>query len=187
MTEIEIKAHVYDRNRVVKKLNEFAIYEDSVIRDDVYYKTENSSKPGIRLRKETRDRGIEYLITYKRKENRIGEDGLCIEVNNELETSIADPTVLAAFLIDSGYKAYLTKHKEVKDWIYQIDETTKATLELCAVPPLGDFLEIEVLSEKNDEDTVSSVRDKLKFLLSKAEIPERDIEDRYYSEMLNSK
>ena len=184
MTEIELKAHVYDRKKTVENLNSFAKYEDSVIRDDIYYKNESNGKPSIRIRNENRDSGKDCLITYKRKEIRTGDDGVKIEVNNEMETFIGDPEPLKAFLEDAGYTVSLKKHKEVQDWSFITEDGKKATLELCSVPPLGDFLEIEILSPVNDEKTVSETHKTLKMLLSRAGIPEKDIEERYYSEML---
>ncbi len=187
MTEIELKAHVYNRDELERRLNEFARYEDSVIRDDVYYKSDDVTKPSLRIRKETRDKGITYLITYKRKELKTDGNGVSIEVNNEMECSVSDPQVLEAFLLDARYHVHLSKHKEVKDWIYHVNSKTSATIELCAVPPLGDFIEIEILSDRDDQDTINNCRSILLNILSQAGIPEKDIEDRYYSDLLKSK
>ena len=59
-----------------------------------------------------------------------------------------------------------------------------AHLELCTVERLGDFMEIEILTESNDEKTVSQTKEKLLKMLSKCGISEDKIENRYYSQML---
>ena len=76
----------------------------------------------------------------------------------------------------------LKKQKTVLSWHYD-----GANLELCHVARLGDFLEIEILSENNSEKTVSQSREKLLKMLSKCGIPEDKIENRYYSQMLGEK
>ena len=46
MLEIELKAHVYDRNALVKKLEGFAEYEKTVKREDSYFRLyKNPEKP----------------------------------------------------------------------------------------------------------------------------------------------
>ena len=147
MNEIELKARVADKAKVEEKLNSFAKFERSVTRDDRYYIGPSGKGKKIRIRKETENETVTWLLTYKKKENRRGPDGTTSEVNEELETAMEDPTPLVQYLEDSGYTVALRKHKDVLDWVHD-----GATLELCNIPPLGWFLEIEILSEKNDEE-----------------------------------
>lgn len=192
MTEIELKAHVKDRNALVATLNTIATYAGSVTRDDTYYKKDGIS---IRIRRETRSvrseksktgtPSVTYLLTYKRKELRTSGEGTTIEVNDERECEISDPQPISSFLTDTGYTISLLKHKEVMDWTTPLpDSELEATLELCAVPPLGDFLEIEILSPQNDRETVERHHRTLESLLDRTGIPRTDIERRYYSELL---
>lgn len=178
MNEIEIKARVADTDSVRKKLDSFATYLGAVIRDDTYYAHPKIERK-IRFRKETRGNQVQWLATYKRKENKISPDGITTEVNEELETSIDDPFPLIKFLEDSGYKIHLQKHKEVYDWKFG-----DATIELCQVPPLGWFLEIEILSKKNDPATLDGIQRELKSILTKTGLNEKDIETKYYSQLL---
>lgn len=178
MNEIEIKARAADPDSVRKRLDSFAAFSGSVVRDDTYY-THPKIKNKIRFRKETGDDGVQWLVTYKKKENRISPDGMTTEVNEELETLVQDPVPLVKFLEDSGYEIHLQKHKEVYHWKFE-----DANIELCLVPPLGWFLEIEILSEKNDADTVAKIQQELKYILLKAGLEEKDIEKKYYSELL---
>ena len=58
------------------------------------------------------------------------------------------------------------------------------TFELCNVPPLGDFLEIEILVKDTNEETIKPLQDKLLELLDMTGIGRDKIEKRYYSDML---
>ena len=145
----------------------------------------------------TTDTTIEttYLVTYKRKELRTDEaTGTAIEVNDEKECEVSSPDALIAFLTDSGYVVDLQKHKEVQDWtlplpeslLPEADKQLSATFEVCTVLPLGDFLEIEVLSPVATEDVVARIHTELENLLEKVGISKSCIEKRYYSELLKA-
>lgn len=194
MTEIELKAHVYEKEKLIETLKTFAIYEKTVFKDDTYYhlKTNEIQSNGkkyisVRIRKETQTKENQTItknyLTYKRKEIRTDASGLSTEVNDENETEISNTKSLEILLKDIGFVPALKKQKEVIDFFVQT-KFGKASLELCNVLGLGDFLEIEILSEKNDSKTVANVQSELKKILKKCNIPEKDIENRYYSEML---
>ncbi len=190
MTEIELKAHVADRDALIAVLNRNAVYKRHVLRDDEYYGKSQTDKHKIRIRKESDECGTEYLVTYKRKELKTDETGTTIEVNDEKECTVSSPEVLTAFLKDTGYDVQLKKHKDVMDWELVIPAGSllelelKATFELCAVLTLGDFLEIEILTPDDEVQTVEKVHSKLEELLEMTGIPKSAIEKRYYSEML---
>ncbi|MBQ5384876.1 MAG: hypothetical protein IIU46_10570, partial [Treponema sp.] len=132
---------------------------------------------------------LRTLLTYKRKELR-EQNKTVIEVNDEKECEISDPAVLETFLQDAGFSVVLKKHKEVMDWTFPVEsgngipEGLSVTFELCAVPPLGDFLEIEILSPTDEPDLVARLREKIECYLEKTGIPKEKIEPRYYSELL---
>ena len=189
MKEIEIKAHVYDREKLIKQIETFAKYEQQVSRRDTYYRLNLDEKISgkdhisVRIRKENKktENGIEYTnyITYKQKELKASS----IEVNEEKESIIENPEVFESILSDTGYTVSLHKTKEVID--YSTDtEFGKANLEICNVQYLGDFLEIEILTETDDDTEISRIQEELKKLLSKCGINEKDVEKRYYSELL---
>lgn len=179
MNEIELKARIANKSKLEEILNSFAEFDRTVTRDDTYYIGPSGKGKKIRIRKETENGKVTWLLTYKKKENRTGPDGTSSEVNEELETKMDDPLPLTSYLEDTGYTVALTKHKDVQDWIYD-----GATLELCNIPPLGWFLEIEILAESNDEETVQNAQKKLKELLLKCGLSENDIEEKYYSQLL---
>lgn len=200
MTEIELKAHVYDREKLIAMLNSFAEYQKTVTKNDTYFhlqktdgkKNEEANKKNyisarIRIQTEKTKSGIKTLnfLTYKRKENKTDENGISIEVNDEKESEISSTEAIEALFADAGFVPALKKKKEVMIFSAET-ECGKATLELCNVEKLGDFIEIEILSGTNNAETTEKIQSELKRLLSRCEIPEKDIESRYYSEMLNA-
>lgn len=196
MTELEIKARVDDRAALVQKLNVFARRSQHVIRDDEYWGKSADDAHKIRIRRETfispdgKVCGNDILVTYKRKSRIKGADGVEAEANDEKECTVSDAAALEAFLTDTGYSVQLKKHKDVEDWLADVPldgnqpSTLTATLELCAVKDLGDFLELEILAPTNNEKTLTALHGELEKFLGKAGIPKDKIENRYYSEML---
>ncbi len=185
MFGIELKAHADNRKKVVDCLNTFADYLQSVQKDDVYWAMQKSGgKIQTRIRKERDlDTGSSKIyMTYKRKECRFSENGSAFEVNDERECLLSDSDALETFLKDTGFEISLEKHKSVMGWQFG-----ECHIELCTVPPLGDFLEIEVMSDKNDERTTNEKKQKIIEIFKRCEISEDKIENRYYSEMLNEK
>ncbi len=192
MTEVELKAHVDDRDMLIKNLDSWAEYQGSVIRDDNYWGLRDRKIRSIRVRRESSDgKPLRTLLTYKRKELR-EQNKTVIEVNDEKECEISDPAVIETFLQDAGFSVVLKKHKEVMDWTFPVEsgngipEGLGVTFELCAVPPLGDFLEIEILSPTDEPDLIARLREKIEIYLEKTGIPKEKIEPRYYSELLKN-
>lgn len=102
-----------------------------------------------------------------------------------------DAAPLEQFFLDAGFSVELKKHKEVLTWTYPLPilsellkEEIFTTIELCNVPPLGDFLEIEILSPSKDEKIVSQIQQILFEILEKSGIEKSQIEPRYYSDLL---
>ncbi|MGP1459295.1 MAG: hypothetical protein ACTTKL_08285 [Treponema sp.] len=201
MYEIELKAHVYDCKALVERLKTFARFVRRVKKVDEYYhlpaqnganaKRDGDGKPyvSVRLRTETaflpQDEGVKEcktFFTYKRKELRTGTDGAAVEVNDEKECILSDAAPLKAAFTDAGFKIAFTKQKDTEAYEVETPFGT-AALELCSVPPLGDFLEIEILSPANEEPRVQAVQDELRRLLDKAGIPAEQIESRPYREL----
>lgn len=192
MFEIEMKAHVRDRKEVTQKLNDFATYLCSRNKSDVYYTLPiiEGGETSVRLRTESITKNDissqEITFTYKRKESITGEDGNSIEVNDENEISLSkdDAKVLEKLFLDIG-KIRLTKSKIVENWELETCEGL-ANIELCTVPPLGDFLEIEVINEDDNVQKVNRIKDQIKQIFIRCGISLDDIENRYYSDMLKS-
>ena len=210
MYEIELKAHVEDRSAVARTLDSFADYAGALIKRDIYYRlplacvpadterspskrtdakvrSENAEKKthiGCRIRKTVYEETGETKITftYKRKELRKDADGIAIEVNDEKECTLSETDAIESFIKDSGGRISHVKEKIIKEW-YAETEAGAAHIELCTVPPLGDFLEIEVLT-KDDAQTESAKRAILS-IFKNCGIDESAIESRYYSDMID--
>ncbi len=180
MYEIELKAHVDDRDATIAKINTFATFCGKVEKSDTYYKLlQHDHKISTRIRSEKSNSGTKILLTYKRKEVRTDASGTKVEVNDEKECEISAAEPLEALLSDIGFTLSLKKEKSVLGWIYK-----DAHLELCTVPPLGDFLEIEIISPANDSQTLETCQQELQDILAKSGITKDKIEERYYSDML---
>ena len=186
MYEIELKAHVRDCGAVRRNLAQFATYVERVRKDDRYYRrpdAEETDTPSVRIRTERAASAegketVRHVLTYKRKQRR-GR----IEVNEELESLLENPAALDTFLQDSGHAVYLRKRKESE--FYTVSGGTGRThIELCDVPPLGWFIEIEILCEENSGATIARAQAELRALLSRCGIADSEIEPRYYSELL---
>lgn len=200
MYEIELKAHAADHAAVLERLREHCRYQGKVQKDDTYYHLpKGDGHITARIRLETSDGGTTCCLTYKRKELRYGADGAQVagdaagaadtgkafayEVNEEKECTLSDPDALETLLTDSGFTVCRRKHKTV--YGFTADTSCgQAHLELCTVPPLGDFLEIEIMSPTNDAQTVARIRSELERLLTQQGIPLSAVEPRQYNEML---
>ena len=190
MFEIEIKAHVKNREKVIEELNSFAEYQCFLDKEDTYYRI--SGKDGktlsFRIRKETVKRGnkegTETFFTYKKKTIQTDEKGNQIEVNNENECLVPDPSAIITFAIDLGAEVSLKKRKITEAWHLETEVGT-ANIELCTVPPLGDFLEIEIVSDRAGKDYVEQIRHIEENILEKCGISLSEIEPRYYKDLLN--
>jgi adenylate cyclase class 2 len=159
-------------------------------KDDAYWvsaapATGTLPKSGVRIRRErTAQDGGEaretILATYKSKEVRDG-----IEVNDEHEFAVSDAEAFAGLLASLGLEPGLRKHKQ--GWAWAIG---KVHAELCEVSgqtrSLGWFLELEILAEDADPETVAAAREELLALLDRAGLPRERIEGRYYSELLGA-
>ena len=195
--EIELKAHVDDRKKVIETLNQLGKYLGHTKKSDDYYHFELKGKSApdgrdflsarIRKEEETLDGKTESCayFTYKRKENKLGEDGTKIEVNEENEIKCEDASALEVFFADLGAVIDLHKEKDVEHWNVPFDGES-AHAELCNVPPLGDFLEIEIIKNQNDEATVKKMKEIIIKIFEKCGLGKDKIEERYYRDMLKN-
>ncbi len=189
MFEIELKAHVQNRQTVITQIERFAHFLGAVHKSDTYYQHGDGKK--CRIRKEVPFTAPElttppdvkaapsFYFTYKKKELRADEAGVATEVNDEKECTLSDCAPIESYLRDNGFSVALTKEKSVLGWQYE-----RVHIELCTVPPLGDFLELETFAEADDEATTENAKQQLTAVLKKAGLREADIENRYYSELL---
>jgi adenylate cyclase class 2 len=183
--EIELKAWVDDPETTKALVSSLARYTKAFEKEDVYWyppKNENSAIPtfGIRIRKETNNGTVHLRVTYKTREKRD-----FLEVNNEREFIISDRAPFEELLGIFGLEAGVSKCKRGWSWTYGGEPPI--SIELSEVKGLGCFVELEILSDKDDAETVSDARSRLMALLRKLGVAEERIESRYYTEMLGEK
>ncbi|MBP3449681.1 MAG: CYTH domain-containing protein [Spirochaetaceae bacterium] len=196
MYEIELKAWVDDVSATENKINEFAKYIGLTEKHDTYWRLKESEN-GIRIRQET---GKPITATWKQKNLLQSE----IELNTEREfiigsTDFVNDTIpneknaealknslanFEDFLKLSGFEIHLQKYKSTKTWQHKTEEFDLITIEISYVETLGYFIEIEILSEKNDDKTVTKAQNCLHETLQKCEISKEKIETRYYWQLL---
>ncbi|MDR0375052.1 MAG: CYTH domain-containing protein [Treponema sp.] len=195
MVEIELKARVGDPQKTKAVISSFARYIKTFDKEDTYWRPYASALPApdIRIRRETdyienapgvSQRVERIAVTYKTKEARD-----CIEVNNEKEFSISEGENEKPFeelLATFGLRAGVCKRKIGWAWLSE-EENPPIAIELSEVVGLGWFVELEILSERNDEETVTVARSRLLACLGKTGVGEDKIEMRYYTDMLREK
>lgn len=184
MTEIEIKAHVQDPEATEAKIRSFARFHKTIIKRDVYWK-QDSLDLVVRIRTEesaeTNEIGkqTETLVTYKKKT--INEK---TEVNDEHEFCITNRLSFETLLQDLGFKITVEKTKESSIFTYDYSKDFTVTIELCDVPPLGCFIELEIMKNTKEPNVVIKAKEALISTLKMCEIPEKNIEPRFYTDML---
>ncbi len=190
MYEIELKAHVDNYENTKNTINSFARFLETKTKIDVYWHmiSEKSKNPvRVRVRQETTlcpngEKTTETIVTYKKKELRqstLNDNAISYEVNEENELNISNKQTFESILIDAGFAIDLKKEKHVLQW-----EIDGVLLELCTITDLGNFLELEIMAENNEDSTIKKSIGKLKSLLLQCGIPLEKIEKRYYSELL---
>jgi adenylate cyclase class 2 len=191
--EIELKARVEDPEAVKTRLAGLGVWGGSYTKEDCYWKAapgsgaEGGALPasGLRVRRESRklpDGTVDdaaCIVTFKTKEKRDG-----IEVNEENEFTVSDGDAFAALLPRLGLHEDYRKTKTGEVWT--VDGTI--TAELAEVGDsrrsLGLFLELEIITDRDDPATVKTARARLLKLLAACDLGEDRIESRYYAEML---
>ena len=194
MYEVELKAWLDNKSLTENKLKNFAAFDGFFEKQDTYYHLD-SKKITVRIREEkiTRQNNQienQILVTYKKKESRFSENGEAYEVNLEKEFTISQKDDFEQILFDSGYKISLQKHKSVSSYYATIENSKNRKIschiELCYIENLGDFIEIETLTEDNSEENTQELKEALISILDKVDIPTSKIEKRYYKEMLKN-
>jgi adenylate cyclase class 2 len=196
VTEIELKAHVRDSEKLKILLSGKAESRGAFEKRDVYwFGAETSSYPvsKLRVRKEKRSfaDGTEKslcLVTYKAKEENNG-----IEINEELEFEVSPVEAFEEFLKKAGLRPGAAKRKHGWVFLKAVSSAAKPeAAELCAelveVDGLGWFVELEILVGAKDksEEKIAEARETLLAFLDSLGIEREAIESRFYLDMLSS-
>lgn len=174
--EIEIKAWVEDIASVRARLEALGRYSGLFKKDDEYWRPRSGPSDGlgsgVRIRR-TSD-GPSAVVNFKRKEVRDG-----MEINDERELEVSDAAVFAELLDRIGLAPWIRKRKVGEAW-----DLDGITAELSEIVGLGTFVELEILAQDDDAETVSSARRRLLDALDRLGVDRTRIEERYYTEML---
>ncbi|MGH0053149.1 MAG: CYTH domain-containing protein [Sphaerochaetaceae bacterium] len=187
--EVELKAHVKDPLTLKHTLEHLSGISLAVCeeKDDTYYGWKGE-EPLFRLRLERfgpsfSELSGEVRFTRKYKDNL--EDG--IEVNKEVEfMAPADQAVNAHdFCLSLGYDVYIRKTKRGYSYQWMMDEEFfPLHIELVELIGLGWFLEMEFVLEQKEQ--VPDARTRLLDVLALLDIPQEQIEERYYMHLLKA-
>ena len=184
--EIELKARLDDVMPVKERLSAVGDYYRSYNKLDTYWFSVHTAIPVVRIR---REHGLDkngaafesVLVTYKAKEITGG-----IEISDEHEFSVSDAAIFEDMLSKLDLHKAIQKEKSGWAWTVTPEEAGLPFIlaELSLVKTLGWFLELEILTASNDNQTVKDCRKRLLLLLEKLEIPMQRIEDRPYTTLL---
>ncbi len=183
MIEVELKAHLRDRAAALAAVAAFARPAGAVEKRDSYWHApgwrESRGSTGFRLRYEHDSAVVNFKV--KREEGGV-------EVNREVEFAVSDRGAFDEFVLRLGCEPYYKKRKSGFAFKAGGDGQWRreATIEIVEVEGLGDFIEIEVLLEAEDPADVAEARGEIRAILARAGLGTKDIEPRFYSELLAS-
>jgi len=173
MQEIEIKFRIENREKLLSKLKSLHLQlSEPVYQKDIIFVPDlNDTKNGegkifVRIRKQNE----KQMITLKKQSKVIMQ-------NKEIEFGISDIDKAYDFLEMLGLKEWVTIEKE------RI-ETTYQEFNLCMdqVTRLGDFIEIEILSE--EENQTELYEKKILSVAKELDIPIENRVNNYYDSMI---
>ncbi|CEM61520.1 class IV adenylate cyclase [Treponema phagedenis] len=186
MQEIELKARVHDREDMRLKILHNAKFNTAYIKKDSYWCLKTQC---IRIRVQE-STGTPQHVFITQKEKKIEDN---IEVNTELEFELF-PQSLAAFTLllqNIGFTRKLTKEKHTQSFTSKIPcvlegKTYPLHVELSNIPPLGDFIEIEILIPQTEcsPSLIEKAKQFIKHFFTQLGLSEKDIEPRPYSALL---
>ena len=181
--EVELKARLDESESVKKRLSLLGTFLHSYEKHDSYWVLEAGGGFTARIRREkTIQDGVAsevILVTNKVKEIKDG-----IEINDEQEFSVSSAEAFEKFLQHTGMKLQLKKEK--LGWAWHVPKTAENPVlaELSMVKGLGWFIELELMLEDRDNETIEACRKRLLSLLAELDIAPEKIEPRTYSKML---
>lgn len=175
-SEIEIKANVSDKDKLLSLLLEKAKFKKKYYKKDIYYKKNQivfDINECVRLRKE---RGS-YTFCAK---TRNMTDGIEINDEREMPVTKTKAKTIIRFIEDVlCMKEFVVKEKKGRAFTYK-----NTLIEISSVKGLGDYVEIEITDESKVEgDKVFF----LKSILREFDISENDIETAPYIVLLEKK
>ena len=185
--EIELKARLDDPLPVKERISALGTYRRSYTKADSYWVPARAA-PGpstVRIRHESGEYadGSAYdsvLVTYKAK-----KISGSVEINDEREFTVSDMALFEDLLRYLGLCQDICKEKKGWDWTFPPEQYGEPiTAELSLLTGLGWFLELEMVTNTNDPQTIAKNQKRLFALLARLEVPVEYIEPRPYTAML---
>lgn len=186
MTEIELKARIFDVPLLQSVLNVRGDFVGHFVRCDSYYRKHSSDGYPLRFREEDGPKGKRIFLTFKKKSVFVDENGVASEKNEEKESEISEnaKNILESFFESEKIALYVQKEKIVDAWKCRSGEFA-VTAELCEVKDVGFFIELEILLEQSAEKNVcEKARQALLSLLDSLGVSRDAVEEKSYSQLL---
>ncbi len=173
MLEVEIKAHILDPKKISKRINRLGGIEiDKKWVKDTYYDHSKlnltARRKELRIREINRKIGREAVLTYKSPPREIEE------AREEIEVKLSSAKGMRRVLEEIGFYILGRKEKVITSYLLK-----GAKIEIVHVKGLGDFIEIEIKTEKE-----SGEKEKIYSILKDLGIDLRRVEYKPYLEML---
>lgn len=175
MLEVEIKAKLKNKNEILPKLEKLGctIKKAKEQEDKIFIKKElkNFDIPVgenvIRLRKED-DKNI-LKLKKKMADNK---------ASVEIETLVEDEEAISRMLKEMGYKELVFIKKKRKRY-------SLGRIAICVdnVENLGDFIEVEIMTDENEEKKEEALKE-IEAFLEKLDISKEDYENKRYDTLM---
>lgn len=179
--EIEMKCHITEGNksRIENFLQDKTTLLGSVEKYDYYFEDpKNTGKIFFRIREEkkTGDEGESSTYIVTKKKQNISSQGL--EINDELEFEVSSFDAFIEFCAAQGIQKLFTKTKKITKYSYN-----DILIEWVSIDPIGEFLEVEIVTE---EENINTASEKILAFFKELEL-ENDIEKKRYFLLLKEK
>ncbi|MBI5414557.1 class IV adenylate cyclase [Candidatus Peregrinibacteria bacterium] len=174
--EVEMKAWLKTEEEIEtarEYLKKHGKFLKKSVKDDIYFAKPNAETFDFRIR----EVDGKYFVTEK-KRKLVGK----MEQNEELEFEVSDKEAFIALTKNLGYVVFLRKTK--KSEVYELEDRITAeitTVGAANLQPLGTFLEIEKLCEREEES--GKARKEIQKIFQELDL-EKNIETRQYAVML---
>lgn len=176
--EIEVKARVANPAAVRALLDAGAAFLKEVEKADVYFADARLDPADVSLDRDRvfriREVAGRFEVTFKERTVDRG-----VERNIEGEFPISDPAAFRAFAAYLGFRPIIEKRKRCRSY-----RVGRLTAELNEVPPLGWFLEVELVTA--DAGDPAAVREELLSVLDRFGVARSAVEETPYTVLLRN-
>lgn len=179
--EVETKIKVNNPSEIREKIKKIAALTKKETRKDEYFALTKKHYPKKAFR--IRFDGKAYIANFKKFQKSTSDKD--VVVKEEFEFKLLGKEHLNNFIAlqeDLNFKKWIDKTKICES--YKLKKDEKIIIELNNVKRLGYFIEIEYLCHKNE---ISKAKSKIREVIKKLEIKNREIDNTGYTKMLYKK